>query len=432
MKNKREISERKRNNARLYPLYKMVSWDRICFYSIEFLFYTITKNVTASEVLIINAIYIISRILMQIPAVTISDILGKRTGIIIGNIFVMINILVLMLAPGMIGIIIANLFFALGYDIKIITETNLLYDSVSTRGGEGLYTKLDSKGGSWYYWLDGITCLSSGYLFVINNYLPLIICLGFALIATILSFGFKDVYKTNKDNKKSIGTILNEYGDDLSQSFKFIIKSRRIKAYVIFGAIFYGIICTFDVYRCDLLTFKGIPEEQYSMIFAVLTLIAGIGVSLSENLHKKFKNKTLTVLSGTYILGCVIIGICSNTLKNEISIPIIILLLAILKICTSIWYILEYKYLKNFTTPEIRNKIMFTYELIGGIVASTIAFIGSLVLKMLNIDRAFLLESIASAIVIIIVLIYMKPRFGLKPKDYKKEDIEMKERVKSK
>ena len=34
----------RRKNAKLYPVYKMFSWDLLCFYSIEFLFYTITKQ----------------------------------------------------------------------------------------------------------------------------------------------------------------------------------------------------------------------------------------------------------------------------------------------------------------------------------------------------------------------------------------------------
>ena len=100
MKNKQEISKIKRNNARIFPIYKMLSWDLICFYSIEFLFYTITKNVTASQVLIINACFIISKILMQIPAVAITDLLGKRKSIIIGNLLSSVYLVVLILAPG--------------------------------------------------------------------------------------------------------------------------------------------------------------------------------------------------------------------------------------------------------------------------------------------------------------------------------------------
>ena len=64
-KDKKKISKRRRNNAILYPLYKMFSWDLLCFYSIEFLFYTITKGITASQVLMLTSVYIISKIIFQ-------------------------------------------------------------------------------------------------------------------------------------------------------------------------------------------------------------------------------------------------------------------------------------------------------------------------------------------------------------------------------
>ncbi|HBC83953.1 MAG TPA: hypothetical protein DCZ30_00405 [Clostridiales bacterium] len=189
----------------------MFSWDLLFFYSIEFLFYTITKKVTASEVLIINGFYLLFRIIMQIPAVAITDFLGKRKSIIIGNIFLIIYMLILICFPGAISIIIADLVFALGYNMKTIAESNLLYDSVSTKGGEGLYSKLDAKGGSFYYILDGIASLVAGYLFVINNYLPMLICLSFIIISTVLSFKFKDVYKVNIDKKENFGLVNSFY-----------------------------------------------------------------------------------------------------------------------------------------------------------------------------------------------------------------------------
>lgn len=139
MENRKKISKIKRNNAKLYPIYKMFSWDLLFFYSIEFLFYKITKKVTASEILIINGFYLLFRVVMQIPAVTITDFIGKRKSIILGNMLLIVYMLILLCFPGAISIIIADLVFALGYDMKIIAESNLLYDSVSTGGGEGLY-----------------------------------------------------------------------------------------------------------------------------------------------------------------------------------------------------------------------------------------------------------------------------------------------------
>lgn len=424
MKNKEEIRKIKRNNAKLYPIYKMFSWDLLFFYSIQFLFYTITKKVTASEILIINGFYLLFRIFMQIPAVTITDFLGKRKSIILGNSFIIIYLLILLFFPGAISIIIADLIFALGYNIKIIAEANLLYDSVSTKGGEGLYSKLEAKGGSWYYLLDGIASLIAGYLFVINNYIPIIICLGFVIISTLLSFGFKDVYEVKQKEKNTLIIKLKDYGKDLKSSIKFILKSKRMKAFVLFSIVFCSVVEIISTYNNDLLINIGIPEQQFSMIFAILTLISGVSLSLKNTLEKKLKNKTLTFLSLMYIGACVIVGTISSLWTNQIIIPIILLMYAIQKICVSMWFILEPKYLKNFTKENTRNKITFAYEFSGTIAASFLSILGGLLLNMLDVRKAFLVIGLIGLVNIIITLKYMKTRFGLNPEEYTAEDIE--------
>ncbi|MCI8308773.1 MAG: MFS transporter [Clostridia bacterium] len=426
MEDKQKLNKIRRKNAKLYPIYKMFSWDLLFFYSIEFLFCTITKKITASQILIIDGLYLLFRIFMQIPAVAITDFLGKRKSIILGNIMLIFFILALIFIPGVISIIIANLIFSLGYDIKTISESNLLYDSVSTKGGEGLYSKLDAKGGSLYYILDGISSLTAGYLFVINNYLPLIICLGFIIISTIISFNFEDLNGVKYEKKKNKGLIytLKEYNQDLKKSFKFIFKSKRMKAFILFQIVFYSLISIIDIYNCDLLVTIGIPEEQFSMIFASLTLIGGISISLKKPIEKRFKNRTLTFISLIYIGACIVIGLVSSIYTGSLIIPIILVMYAIQKIATSIWYILEYKYLKNFTNEDMRNKITFSYEFIGGIAASIFSVLGGLLLDIINIQNAFLIVGLIALLSMVITLDYMRNRFGLKPEEYKKEDIE--------
>lgn len=426
-KDKKELAKARRQNAKLFPIYKMFSWDLLFFYSIEFLFYTITKKVTPSEVLIINGFYLLFRIIMQIPAVAITDFLGKRKSMILGNSMLIVYVLILMLGPGAISIIIADLIFSLGYDIKTIAESNLLYDSVSTKGGDGLYSKLDAKGGSWYYILDGIASLTAGYLFVINNYIPIFICLGFVIISTILSFKFKDIYEVKKEKieKVEMKKILKNYGNDLKSVFQFILKSKRMKALILFQIVFYSLIEIVDIYNSSLLVEIGIPEEQFSMIFAVLTFIGGISISLKRKIEKKFRNRTLAFLSLLYIGACIIIGIITNTFVSTMMIPIILVMLAIHKICTSIWYILEAKYVRNFTKEQVRNKITFTYEFIGGIAASIFSMLGGLLIEIIDVKQAFLVVGLLALACMVVVLDYMRTRFGLKPEQYDKNDIEL-------
>ncbi len=423
IKDKKKISRIRRKNAKLYPIYKMFSWDLLFFYSIEFLFYVITKKLTASEVLIINGFYLLFRNLCQIPAGMITDFFGKRKSIILGNIFLIFYMLILIYLPGAISVILADFFYALGHDMKNIAESNLLYDSVSTKGGEGLYSKLDAKGGSWYYILDGVASLTAGYLFVMNNYLPMYICLGFIIISTIISFGFNDIYEVSSKDT-SIMETLKGYKNDIRVSFKFMIKSKRMKSFVLFQMVFYGLIKIIDTYSSDLLTDLGVPEEQFSMIFAVLILVAGLSLSLKKTVEKKFKNRTLTFISLVYIGACIFIGTISSITTKQSIIPLILIMYALQKISTSMWYILEYKYLKNFTTEDMRNKITFSYEIIGGAFASIASVIGGLLLEVFTIENAFLIVGLASLAIMILVLDYMRKRFGLKPEEYKKEDLE--------
>lgn len=420
---RKETNKFRRRNASLYPIYKMISWDLLFFYSIEFLFLIMVKKVTASQILIIESFYLISKMLMQIPSVVVTDFIGKKNSIVLGNVLLVLYMLVFIYLPGMISVIIANFIFAFGYDIKTIAETNLLYDSVSTKGGDGLYTKLDGKGGSLYYILDGVASLTAGYLFVINNYLPMYICLGFLILSTILSCGFKDIYSIKKNKNSGLIKTIKDYNKDLKSTFKFILKSKRMKAFILFQVVFYSIITIIDIYQGDLLVKIGIPEEEFSMIFAILTFIAGIAISLRETIERRFKNRTLAFLSLMYVVAIIIIGCTAKGNIKGIIVPIILIFYVVQKISTSIWYILEYKYLKNFTKEKSRNKITVTYEFIGCLAASIASVFGGLLLELVSIENAFIIIGLLWLIILVLTLDYMRTRFGLKPEEYQRSEI---------
>ncbi len=48
---KREEVKAKKRNAKLYPIYKMFSWDLLFFYSTQYLFLTQIKGISAGDIL---------------------------------------------------------------------------------------------------------------------------------------------------------------------------------------------------------------------------------------------------------------------------------------------------------------------------------------------------------------------------------------------
>ena len=422
-KTKNEETKAKRQNAKIFPIYKMFSWDLLFFYSTQYLFYTNVKGITAGEILKLDAFFPLFIIFMQLPATICADLLGRRKSLIVGNVIMILYIFLLMILPGVVGIFIANIIYAFGYSLRGIQATNILYDSTATKGGEGLYAKINGKGATGYYILDGIASLTAGYLFVINGYLPMIICLAFTIIATIISTRFKDIYE-NKLEENEISNKIKEYKKDFKISIKNIITSKRLRALLIFMGIFNALITITGTYKGSTLTELQVKPETFSMINAIFTFIAGIATTFQDKIHKKFRNRSFTFLAMIFITSIILIGIFLYMNIPNI-LPIILILLAIRSITMSNYYVLSERYAKNFSTPKTRTRISFATEFTTNIIEAIMVFFAGVLLDGTNIRFATLFIGLIFLIIFILILDYMRTRVGLKPEEYDKKDIEL-------
>ncbi len=206
--NEQTLIQNKKYNIKLFPFYKAISWDLLFYYAISFLFLTNTKGISAADVLFVDAFYPIFKFILQIPNTAIVNKLGNRLSLILGNILVAASILLWILADGMVILIVSQFLSALGFSLKSLTETNLLYDSIEKSNKRNdLFSKIDGKSSSYYYYIDAITSLITGFLFVVNGYLPMLLCFGLCILATILSFSFKEVEKTNAEKISMLDNI---------------------------------------------------------------------------------------------------------------------------------------------------------------------------------------------------------------------------------
>ena len=158
-------------NARLYPIYKMISGDLLFYYSIIYLFLTQVKGFSASQVLLAEAIFTSLCLIVQIPLGIIVEKIGKKRSLVFANICMCLFIIILIFLRSYIQLFVAYFFDAIGYVIKSVCETNILYDSLPKGKKRGcLYSSLDGLGASRYYRVDAVTSLIAGYAFVINPY----------------------------------------------------------------------------------------------------------------------------------------------------------------------------------------------------------------------------------------------------------------------
>ncbi len=419
------IQERK-HNARLYPFYKMCSWDLLFYYAIAFVFLVQTKNMSAAEVMLTDATYPFLKIFFQIPALTLIDRIGKRNSLIIGNLNLSICLVVLIFSNGIPMVILSYAFMAFAFAIKNVAESNLLYDSIPDKKGKGIFTKIEEKGTRNYYLLDGITSMFTGFLFIINGYIPMIISLMFTVIGIAISTCFKEVYEVQNKESQTIGIRIKNYIQDLKTAFQFIFKSKRLQAIMVFTLFFSGLVYASYTLRESLLENLGVPAQYFAVIIASLTILSGITAGLQSFIHKKFKNRALTFIGIIYGLTFVIIGALGNFLKIPYSciLPILLIFYAIQYALQSPYEILQQKYLKSFATPDMRIKIATTFDFIKCISSFIVAMISSYLLEATTPSLSFLIIGVCFTVIIAVVLLWMKNKFGLEPEKYRKQDIQ--------
>ena len=407
-------------NIKIYPIYKMLSWDLLFYYSINFIFLTQIKRFSASDVLLTEAFYPIFKVVLLMPLTALSYKLGKRKSLIIANMINVFSILSYIVAQNLTYVLIGQLLSAIAYNIKGIVETNLLYDSLPKNEKRGhLFSKVDGKGSSWYYYMNAITSIASGFLYIINGYLPFILCLICCVISTILSFKFEDISKTEE---KKLTT--KQYLKSLKHSFKYMIQSKRLKCLFVFGAVFSALLSLVSL-RSGILEQLQVPEQYFGIIFAILEIISGISAKNQNKIHNRYRNKTLGVLSIPTAISCIILGFFMlGKLSFSVILTIILALFLIQYIAKGAFHTLIKRYLNNFTTSSLRNKITLTYNLVESLARALITLLASMILKITTASNTILVIGCITTIIIVLMIDYMKDKVGLKPEEYSKKEVE--------
>ena len=418
-----KLKAKREKNLKLYIKYKMFSWDMLFYYAIIFLFFTQVKNISASNVLLAEAFYPLFKAVLLLILTVIIEKFGKRKALIIGNIFIALSTLTYIFAVDFYMILLGQFFSAVGFVIKGICETNLLYDSLEKDSKRGArFSKIDGEGSSLYYYIDAITSVLSGFMFAINGYLPMIFCLIINIVSIVMSVKFEEVDTLNEKKKVKIGTELNE----LKNSMSSIFRSKRIKNLILFGAIFSGILGALVSLRSSILSDIKLPAQYFGIIFAVLQIISGISAKNQYRFHKKFRNKTLASLSLPVVISCIFIGlICSLNLNYKVTICVTILAFLIQYIAKGPFYTLIKQYMNNFTTSSLRTKITSLYSLLEGLSRSAICFMASFLLKHTNTANTFTILVCIFTVITVLMLDNMKDKVGLKPEEYSEKDIKI-------
>lgn len=405
-------------NTKLFPIYKLFSYDILFYYAISILYLTTTKGFSLSEVALLSSIYSLASIASQIPASIVADKIGLRNSMIIGNILNITWALFYLAVPSFKFVIIGELLCAFGFALKGVSESPFIYSSLKRINKVSEFAKIEGKGSSLYFIVEAIASIVAGYLYFINPYLPLIFSAICSLTATILAFYMKPVKIKEKDLSNT-----KEKFNDMFSGFKFIFKSKRLHGLLIFACVFYGVLSLAYLYIKTFLNNINVPSTLFGYIFALASIASAIGSAIQDKIEKKHRNKTLSTISITYIASFIVIGIFSLIFENYyVLLTVGILTFIVQHLIRGAYRIIIKEYVSRYTTSSIRSKLMSIYYLAESLGSAVLLFIASKTIELVTIGVGYCIFGLALFAIIILILNYMNSRVGLDPSKYSKND----------
>lgn len=412
------MEKKARKNINLYTIYELFGYNLHFYYIIQIFFLTEIKRLSITEFLLLNTVISLSMSIFLIPAGIITDKIGRKRCIVLGNLLLMAFGITLILSSNFFEFIVATVFLGAGYALKSTSESSILIDSLTFLKREEEFGKIEGRAFAIFSYVSCILALITGYIYTLNNYLPIILMIAFSFIAFILSIFFTDV-ELKESPKKEVSSELGF----LKECVKHIFLSKRLRALLLFAFVFVGVIVIGQDFSQIALKETDISVTVFGVIQACFCLFTGLGAGMQFRIEQRKKNKTLKTLSIIYIISFIIISIV-GMLKLDSNVGLIVLMMFIQSIIEGAYGISSERYITNFTSQEVRGKMLSILYLLQEIGTTIFLAIATLVLdKTASIYMSYMILGIAFLIIFIVILNYMKNRFGLDPNQYTEEDI---------
>ena len=397
------------NNIRLYPVYCLFGWDLLFYYSIATLFLVTIKEISVSQIVLIDSIAALAVVVFQIPVRIIASRFTNPKNIQIGLFCWIISMLLIMISPNIMFIVVGRMFFSLGSCFKANSEVSILHEPLNKLRKPNWFTIVFGKGLSSYMYVNAVGAVFAGILFSINPYIPMAITIICLTIAFATALKFEETAKL----KKKLTVFESIY--ELKKGIKHIGSSRRLKMLFLYTLSYFSIIGITTSYVGVYLNESNINPIVFSLIYTVLSLTQGICSKLEYKIENKFKKKTLTVFSITHVVTFILVGLVGIITRN---IFIVVVLFVVQYGLAILDRVARNKYITNFTSSGIRESILS----INSTIEYFSKFIGllfaSYLLKHFNINISYLILGVLYLIVMLIVTKTMRNKLGLMPEQY--------------
>lgn len=371
-------------NIKLTRWYIALTYDFLFFLFVQVYFLNQVKHISYDNILLLESIFSIFRILLEIPIIKIVKSFGLLSSFRIGPILVCFSLLTFIFAPSFLVIVFAYLLKAIGWAFITISSSSLLYNELKQENMTEKYGQYYGLGQSSFIFLNIFSSLFSGYLFSLNVYLPIILCLIVHVFAIAISFKVSGVKNGEIKSKVSYVSTL--------KNCQLVLKNKFCLYIFIVSMIMWGISGVYDTYNINYLENIGISADIYTIIMAIISIFGFIFSRYQYKIKEVLKTNNYIIMTFCLIIPTIIAGgyyILGYS-------PIILLILMLLALVFQVFALKQFRiyalnYINKFSKSDLIVDTTGMYYFFESIGRFLITYVGSLILHFNNIGSSYIL-----------------------------------------
>ena len=381
---------------KIYPIFYVLSTDLIFFIAINILFLTNVKGLTSSEINLIVTIGTLVALVFYLLSHRIINKIGNLYSIRLGTFLALNSAILFTFSTKLIFLAIAEILYEVSFVFKsvdqVVLNNNLIYQN-----RENDFIKIKAQSTTIYAIATMIATLIGGFLFNINPYLPMFICILICFSNVIMSYFIYEVDPYDKELVKDKNKKLN---------FNKIVIATILVYGLIYGTL--AVCQTNDKLFIQFELQNFLKDNSVALVMSIILFLSRVSRLISNivfvKVYNKCKNKTLYIIYFGLLVS-VLLFIIGKVLFSSIYSSIIMAIgfMIILALRDPTENLLSNILLQN-TKKEDKEKTIIYFQFTRRLIVFILSMIATMILTRFELIHLYIVLLIFILLYIFIVL----------------------------
>ena len=267
--------------SNIYKLYiiKLAKWFMLVM-PIVVLFYE-SNGLSVRHVFILQAIYSVSVVVLEIPSGYMADVLGRKLTLISGAVLGFLGFLIYSCSYGFWGFLVAEVVLGIGQSFISGADSAMLYDSLKQDNREHEYAKYEGFTMSIGNFAEAIAGVAGGFLATISLRTPYIIQTVIAFFAIPAAIALVEPKKVTDSAMPGLKAIFRVVRYSL-------VESKELRYNIIVSSVIGCGTLTMAWFVQPFFIQINLPVKWYGVLWTMLNILVGITAIFAFRFDKRY------------------------------------------------------------------------------------------------------------------------------------------------